>query len=94
MKNNILILGCNGFIGSNIFKGLSVDYNINCASVSTSELELLRLIELSEVIVHTIGVTRSINENDFFDINITFSHRLYNILKSKKGKKLIKKRQC
>lgn len=79
-KKKFLLLGSNGFIGSKLFKYLDNKYIVNSAGVTTAYEELERLVNLSDIIIHTIGVTRSQNESDFYKVNINFSHQLYTIL--------------
>lgn len=79
-NKKILLLGFNGFIGSNLFKYFDSKYIIKCAGVDTDLVELDRLISESNFIIHTIGVTRSEFESDFFKININFSYQLSTIL--------------
>jgi UDP-2-acetamido-2,6-beta-L-arabino-hexul-4-ose reductase len=85
----ILLLGSNGFIGSSLLRYLNKKYIVNCAGVATSYKDLEKLIFESDIIIHTIGVTRSNDENDFFRINVDFSIQLYAILKKHEYKKII-----
>ncbi len=89
--NNIkvLLLGSNGFIGSNLLRHLNEKCIVNSAGIATEYENLEKLISESDIIIHTIGVTRSHNEKDFFRINVDFSLHLYNILKKYENKKLI-----
>ena len=90
MKNSkILILGSNGFIGSQLLRYLNDSYEVKSAGVATEHEELEKLIGESDIIIHTIGVTRSHDENDFFRINVDFSLQLYTILKKYENKKII-----
>lgn len=85
----ILILGSHGFIGSHLFKYLENKYIISCAGAAQGNDELERMISDSDIIIHAIGVTRSQYEDDFFKINIDFSHRLYRFLCNHEKKKII-----
>ncbi len=85
----ILLLGSNGFIGSSLFKYLDNKYIVNCAGVTTPYEELENSVNESDIIIHTIGVTRSHNESDFYKINIDFSFQLYSTLCNYENKKLI-----
>ena len=90
MKNRkILILGSNGFIGSQLLRYLNDSYVIKSAGVATEYEELEKLVGESDIIIHTIGVTRSHDENVFFKINIDFSFQLYTILRKYGNKKII-----
>ena len=90
MENKIiLLLGSNGFIGSHLYKNFENKYIINCAGVAIVDNELERLVCESDIIIHTIGVTRSQYEKDFFKINIDFSHQLNTILCKYQNKKII-----
>ena len=88
-RYKILLLGCNGFIGSNILNNLINRYPIICAGYATESDQLDKLVNESDIIIHAIGVTRSNNENDFYRINIDFSFKLYSILSKYNGKNLI-----
>ncbi len=88
-KYKILLLGVNGFIGSNLFKNLSDKYLVYCASITIENSELQELVSKSDIIIHSIGVTKSQMENDFFKINIDFSFKLFTILCNYEKKKLI-----
>ncbi len=88
-KYKILLLGCNGFIGSNLFNNLNNRYSVICAGVATEFDKLDKLINESDIIIHTIGVTRSNNEFDFYKINIDFSFQLYSLLSKYDSKTLI-----
>ena len=88
-KFKILLLGCNGFIGSNLLNYLINRYSVNCAGVATEFDKLDKLVNESDIIIHTIGVTRSNNEFDFYKINIDFSFQLYSLLSKYNGKTLI-----
>ena len=88
-NKNILLLGSNGFIGSNLLRYLNKKYIVNCAGLATVYEDLEKLICESDIIIHTIGVTRSNDENDFFRINVDFSLQLYTILKKYENKKMI-----
>jgi len=88
-NQKILLLGARGFIGSNLLKNLNKRYLINISGIDSSYDELNKLVCESDIIIHTIGVTRSDHENDFFRININFSFNLYTILNRYKNKKII-----
>jgi UDP-2-acetamido-2,6-beta-L-arabino-hexul-4-ose reductase len=88
-NKKILLLGSNGFVGSNLIKYLDNKYIVNSAGVTTAYEELERLVNESDIIIHTIGVTRSQNESDFYKINIDFSFQLYSTLSKYENKKLI-----
>jgi UDP-2-acetamido-2,6-beta-L-arabino-hexul-4-ose reductase len=88
-NKKFLLLGCNGFIGAHLFKYLNNKYIVNCSGVATEYDELDMLINESDIIIHTIGVTRSQVESDFYKINIDFSHQLYRILCKYENKKII-----
>jgi UDP-2-acetamido-2,6-beta-L-arabino-hexul-4-ose reductase len=88
-RYKILLLGCNGFIGSNLLNYLINRYPVICAGYATEYDQLDKLVNESNIIIHTIGVTRSNNENDFYRINIDFSFKLYSILSKYNGKNLI-----
>ena len=89
IKRKILLLGVNGFIGGNLLKFLCDKYIVFSASVRTPYDNLDNLVFNSDIIIHTIGVTRSQEEIDFFKINIDFSHQIYNIICKSEGIKLI-----
>ena len=89
LKLKILLLGCNGFIGSSILSAFKNDYDIFSGNIHNSINELYSLIDKVDIIIHTIGVTRSFNENDFFNININFSHRLFDLIKLFSNKRII-----
>jgi UDP-2-acetamido-2,6-beta-L-arabino-hexul-4-ose reductase len=88
-RYKILLLGCNGFIGSNLLNYLINRYPVICAGYATEYDQLDKLVNESNIIIHTIGVTRSNNENDFYRINIDFSFKLYSILSKYNGKNII-----
>jgi UDP-2-acetamido-2,6-beta-L-arabino-hexul-4-ose reductase len=89
-NSNILILGCNGFIGSSIFKYFQTSFNLKCLSVHTNSLTIRENIAWANIIIHAIGVSRSIDENDFFRVNINFSKNICDeLLNCVGGKKLI-----
>ena len=86
---NILLLGSNGFIGSNLNRYFENKYNVIVAGISTSDVELDMKISQADIIIHSIGVSRTSDENDFFSINIDFSFRIYSILCKYHNKKVI-----
>lgn len=88
-NKKILLLGSNGFIGSNLLRYLNKKYIVNYAGLATAYEDLEKLICESDIIIHTIGVTRSHEENNFFRINVDFSLQLYTILKKYENKKII-----
>jgi UDP-2-acetamido-2,6-beta-L-arabino-hexul-4-ose reductase len=88
-KKKVLILGARGFIGSNLFKYLSNNYLIETSGVSSSDREIEELILNSDIVIHSIGVTRSLIEDEFFEINIDFSYKIYLFLLKNSGKTVI-----
>ena len=87
-KKTILLLGCNSFIGTSFINEFKEDFIILCANIKTLDFELNQLIDKSDIIIHSIGVSRSKEDEVFFEVNFNFSFRIYTIL-SQKCNKLI-----
>lgn len=89
-NTNILILGCNGFIGSSIFKYFQDTHNLRCSRFNDAAISIKNNLAWADTIIHAIGVSRSANENEFFEVNINFSKLIFDeLILCQNGKKFI-----
>ena len=80
---NVLITGSNGFIAKNLIQFLSEkpDINILTHNRDSTVDDLKRNIIAADWIIHLAGVNRPLNDQEFFDGNVSLTQRIANILK-------------
>ena len=88
---NILVTGCDGFIGKNLIFHLKnqASYNVIKLKKNYSYNELKNKILASDIIFHLAGVNRGNSRNYFFKNNYLLTKELCEILKSTNKKKKI-----
>ena len=85
---NILVTGCDGFIGKNLIAHLK---NFNIYKIKKLKRkylpnELNKKILSSDIIFHLAGVNRGVDRRYFFNNNYLLTKKICTILKSSKKK--------
>jgi len=85
---NILVTGCDGFIGKNLIAHLknSNTYKIKKLKRKYLPNELNKKILSSDIIFHLAGVNRGVDRRYFFNNNYLLTKKICSILKSSKKK--------
>lgn len=79
---NILITGSKGFIGRNLAQNLNQyeNYNVLEYNSHNSNEELMVLCKMADLIVHTAGVNRTSDKEEFYKGNTSLTEKITNIL--------------
>lgn len=88
-KSKILIFGASGFIGSSLKQYLENDFEVTTMTITSDLVNISNMIEYNDAIIHCAGVTRSINEDDFFNINFKASALFFSEFGKFSNKKII-----
>ena len=72
---NILVTGSQGFIGKNLISRLTFYPEVRLYQIhrSTSEVELIKALENSDLIIHLAGESRSRQQGDSFTNNLRYT---------------------
>jgi nucleoside-diphosphate-sugar epimerase len=96
-KNKILVTGSSGFFGKNLFEQWHNRYNLAGIDIQDCNIKdtdsLVSYVKGSDVVIHCAARTRIepswIDYQDYYETNLTASHRLFELCQQQGVKKFI-----
>lgn len=78
----ILVTGSKGFIGKNVVEDLRQHHVILEYDIDKSEIDLKKMVDNAEFIIHLAGVNRPTDNKDFYTGNTNFTSTLVNLVEA------------
>ena len=88
-SKNIIITGADGFIGKNLtaFIKSYTNWEVSAVSRKTKSSDLEAFVANADLLIHLAGCNRSEKEEQFIEDNVSFTHRILEIV-SRANKKI------